>query len=154
MKELFPAEWFPISIIVIFFLGAKSFISKLEAIWKRVVQLSTAFDLFNQPSLVVTVIFTLVTSAKNCWKSRKKCFTTTIGFYDPRFLVILKMHSGVGFLLRKLLFLDTFLFKNSDHISYQKRISSYITQMRQMIADDKKEGKDNTDSYTTKSIMT
>lgn len=25
MKELFPAEWFPISITVIFFLGANSF---------------------------------------------------------------------------------------------------------------------------------
>ena len=25
MKELFPAEWFPISITVIFFLGASSF---------------------------------------------------------------------------------------------------------------------------------
>ena len=33
MNDDFPAEWFPIIIMLIFFLGAKSRISRLEAIY-------------------------------------------------------------------------------------------------------------------------
>ena len=35
IKDDFPAEWFPMSIMVIFLRGAKSFKSKLEAIWNQ-----------------------------------------------------------------------------------------------------------------------
>lgn len=36
MKEDFPAEWFPMSMIVIFLRGDSSLRSKFEAIWKRI----------------------------------------------------------------------------------------------------------------------